>query len=94
MLREVRQHEGTFEQLRAAGAPAEGPAYADAGGWVGWAGLQKAFGTLRVQSSASPGHPRPPARPPADAAAAALMAVAPVGVARYSLEKLELRHGG
>ncbi|KAL4434081.1 hypothetical protein ABPG75_000522 [Micractinium tetrahymenae] len=30
VLREVRHHEGTFADLRAAGAPAEGPAYADA----------------------------------------------------------------
>lgn len=30
VLREVRYHEGTFSDLRAAGAPAEGPAYADA----------------------------------------------------------------
>lgn len=29
---QVRYHEGTFTDLRAAGAPAEGPAYADAGG--------------------------------------------------------------
>lgn len=31
-LLQVKYHEGTFEALRAAGAPAEGPAYADAGG--------------------------------------------------------------
>ncbi|KAL4446807.1 hypothetical protein ABPG77_008051 [Micractinium sp. CCAP 211/92] len=55
VLREVRYHEGTFTDLRAAGAPAEGPAYADA-----------------------------------DTAAAALMAVAPVGVAHYRQEQLLL----
>lgn len=27
---QVRHHEGTFAELRAAGAPGEGPAYADA----------------------------------------------------------------
>lgn len=55
VLREVRFHEGTFRALRTAGAPAEGPAYADA-----------------------------------DSAAAALMAVAPVGVTHYRLEQLQL----
>ena len=30
VLREVKQCEGTFRELRAAGAPDEGPAYADA----------------------------------------------------------------
>jgi hypothetical protein len=32
---QVRHHEGTFADLRAAGAPAEGPAYADAGEKIG-----------------------------------------------------------
>ena len=53
---QVRYHEGTFTALRAAGAPAEGPAYQDA-----------------------------------DTAAAALMAVAPVGVTHYRLEQLRLQ---
>jgi type 2A phosphatase activator TIP41 len=30
VLREVRNCEGSFEELRAAGAPPEGPSYADA----------------------------------------------------------------
>ncbi|PSC73022.1 TIP41 isoform X1 [Micractinium conductrix] len=55
LLREVRHHEGTFAALRAAGAPAEGPAYSDP-----------------------------------DTAAAALMAVAPVGVSHYRMERLSL----
>ncbi|KAL4856069.1 TIP41-like protein [Chlorella vulgaris] len=53
VLREVRHHEGTFADLRKAGAPAEGPAYADP-----------------------------------DTAAAALMAVAPIGVTQYRIEQL------
>jgi type 2A phosphatase activator TIP41 len=54
VLREVRRSEGAFGALRSAGAPPEGPAYADG-----------------------------------DAAAAALAAVAPAGVALYAAEALE-----
>ena len=52
---QVKHHEGSFAELRAGGAPAEGPVYVDA-----------------------------------DAAAAALMAAAPVGVKLYRTDKLVL----
>lgn len=38
---QVKHHEGTFAALRAAGAPAEGPAYADAGAAVRQPGCAK-----------------------------------------------------
>jgi type 2A phosphatase activator TIP41 len=53
VVKETRHVEGTFEELRAAGAPPEGPAYTDS-----------------------------------DSASAALMAAAPVGVVKFTVEKL------
>lgn len=55
VLREVRHQEGTFQELQAAGAPPDGPAYADG-----------------------------------DAAATVLQAVAPVGVTKYCMERLDV----
>jgi type 2A phosphatase activator TIP41 len=54
VLREIKYQEGSFSELKAGGAPSEGPAYVDG-----------------------------------DAAAVALMAVAPVGVKKYEMETLE-----
>ncbi|KAK9867955.1 hypothetical protein WJX84_002593 [Apatococcus fuscideae] len=57
IIRETTHSEGTFAELQAAGAPPEGPAYADA-----------------------------------DSAAAALQAVAPIGLKLLQIEKLLLHH--
>ena len=55
MLREVKHCEGHFKELRQAGAPGEGAAYADA-----------------------------------DAAAAVFQAVAPTGMTKFELSRLEV----
>lgn len=108
---QVKYHEGTFEALRAAGAPAEGPAYADAGEQIkccsasgvrvvcqahlllrlvaGPAMLLAHLPTVQAPGSEGCIHLLA-ALPPADTAAQALMAAAPVGVTHYRLERLQL----
>lgn len=113
----MKHHEGTFEALRAAGAPAEGPAYADAGAVLSvllvadgpscgtvWAerracrvysldliNLSYCTQTTRTHRTRF-ANCKPLLLPTrsADTAAQALMAVAPVGVAHYRLERLQL----
>ena len=99
---QVRYHEGKFADLRAAGAPAEGPAYADPGAPAPAAArLRQPPSPALLAGVASIRHGLSwgaltlsclPACLPAcaDSASAALMAVAPVGVTHYRMEQMRV----